>query len=116
VHRPYSLYPQLSRGSRGDLVVWAQEHLRGAGYPVRVTGIYRHSTVRAVKRFQTDNALPVVGQIGSATWPKLLRGDPKMVDWSSKGSPRSAKRSSGAEPRSASLPAVRYEIPPPRER
>lgn len=116
VHRPYSLYPQLSKGSKGDLVVWAQEHLKGAGYAVRVTGIYGHKTVLAVKRFQSDNGLPDVGQIGSATWPKLLQDDPKMVDWSSKGSPRSAKRSSTAEPRSASLPAVRDEIPPPRGR
>jgi len=115
VHRSGGLYPQLAKGSRGDVVVWAQELLRGAGYSVRVTGIYRHKTVRAVRRFQLANGLPGVGQLGPATWPALLRVDPKMVDWSRRGSPRSAKRS-GTAPRSASLPAVRYEIPPPRRR
>jgi hypothetical protein len=116
VHRPSGLYPQLSKGSRGDLVVWAQEHLKGAGYAVPVTGVYRHRTVRAVRLFQLDNGLPSVGQIGPATWSKLLAVDPRMIDWSSRGSPRSTKRSAAGEPRSASLPALRYEIPPPSQR
>ncbi len=118
VHRPYRLYPQLAKGSRGDLVVWAQEHLDGAGFPVPVTGVYGDRTKRAVVRFQRAHHLPVIGAIGAATWPKLLAEDPKMTDWSSKGSPRSAKGSGGdgGEPRSASLPAVRDEIPPPQGR
>jgi hypothetical protein len=69
-------------------------------------------------RFQRANHLPDVGAIGAATWPRLLTEDPKMTDWSSKGSSRSAKGAAGlgGEPRSASLPAVRDEIPPPSER
>ena len=43
VDRPRS-YPTLSKGSRGDLVVWAQEHLKGAGESLRVTGVYNRKT------------------------------------------------------------------------
>ena len=118
--RPDGDFPTLGGGSRGDLVVWAQEHLRGAGISVRVTGLYRKATVRAVKTFQRTHGLAVDGRIGAATWRSLLDVTPKMVDWSHQGTPRSAKRSGSrsgpAEPRSASLPAVRDEIPPPSRR
>ena len=119
--RPDGDYPSLGGGSRGDLVVWAQEHLRGAGLSVPVNGLYRRATVRAVKRFQRSQGLTADGRIGAQTWRRLLDVTPKMVDWSSRqGAPRSAKRtearSGASEPRSASLPAVRDEIPPPSQR
>jgi len=117
VERPASAYPKLSRGSRGDLVIWAQEHLKGAGESVRVTGIFGDRTVQAVKSFQSAQGLDPDGVIGPGTWRSLLDVVPVSVDWSSRASRPGAKRSSaGAEPRSASLPAVRYEIPPPAER
>jgi hypothetical protein len=115
VKRPASDYPLLSKGSRGDLVVWAQEHLRGAGESVPVSGFYRRATFRAVKSFQGSQGLVVDGRIGAKTWRALLDVAPKMVDWSSKGNPGSAKRSA-AGPASAALPAVRDEIPPPSRR
>ena len=112
--RSGSGYPVLSKGSRGDLVVWAQEHLRGAGQPVPVTGYFGDLTRRAVRRFQRSKGYAAVGQIGPLTWRALLDAEPRMVDWSGRGSRRGAKRP-GA-PRSASLPALRYEIPPPFQR
>lgn len=112
--RSASGYPVLSKGSRGDLVVWAQEHLRGAGQSVPVTGYFGDLTRRAVKRFQRSKGYAAVGQIGPLTWQALLDVEPRMVDWSSRSSRRGAKRP--AAPRSASLPALRYEIPPPSER
>jgi hypothetical protein len=106
--------PVLAKGSRGDLVVWAQEHLRGAGHSVPVTGYFGDLTRRAVKRFQRSKGFADVGQIGPLTWQALLDVEPRMVDWSSRRSRRGAKRP--AAPRSASLPALRHEIPPPSER
>ena len=47
--RSGSGYPTLSKGSRGDLVVWAQEHLKGAGESLPVTGYFGDKTRRAVK-------------------------------------------------------------------
>ncbi len=117
VHRSGSDYPGLSKGSRGDLVVWAQEHLRGAGESVRVTGYFGYKTRRAVKRFQRSNGFTDDGHIGAKTWHALLAVAPKTVNWSRRGSRRMATRSTGADaPRSASLPAVRDEIPAASER
>jgi hypothetical protein len=110
-------YPALSKGSRGDLVVWAQEHLKGAGERVPVTGYFGNITRRAVRGFQRSKGYVDHGHIGPRTWRALLAVAPRMVDWSSKRSRRAAKTPAAAgAPRSASLPAVRYEIPPPSER
>lgn len=105
-------YPVLSKGSKGDLVVWAQEHLRGARGHVRVTGLFARKTYRAVKRFQRSHGLRADGVIGAHTWRKLLRVQPEMVDWSRKRSGPGKRSAASTAPRSASLPAVRYEIPP----
>jgi hypothetical protein len=109
VRRPRT-YPTLGKGSHGDLVVWAQEHLKGAGRSLRVNGVFNRATVRAVKGFQRSKKLNADGQIGSRTWRRLLAEKPKMVDWSS----RSRRKAGGppVAPASASLPAVRDEIPP----
>jgi hypothetical protein len=115
-HRPDGAYPELSAGSRGDLVIWAQEHLRGAGESVHVTGVYGSGTARAVKSFQISQGLVADGRIGPKTWRKLLDVNPQMVDWSSRRARRAAKGSAPREPRSASLPARRDEIPPPAQR
>ncbi len=111
VRRPRS-YPVLGRGSHGDLVVWAQEHLKGAGQSLRVNGVYNRKTARAVKGFQRSKKLAVDGRLGPQTWRKLLPVNPKMVDWSS----RSRRKAGATAPRSASLPALRDEIPPPSDR
>ena len=77
--------PPLSKGSRGDLVVWAQEHLRGAGESVPVTGYFGYKTRRAVKRFQRSNGFVDDGHIGAKTWHALLAVAPKTVNWSRQG-------------------------------
>jgi hypothetical protein len=113
--RSDSGYPVLSKGSRGDLVVWAQEHLRRADESLPVTGYFGRLTRRAVRRFQRSKGQVDDGRIGPQTWRALLDVAPRMVDWSSKSARRAGKRQAAA-PRSASLPALRYEIPPPSQR
>src|SRR5436305_5421302 len=44
-------WPTLAQGSSGDLVVWAQEHLNGAGDAVAVDGSFGPATRQAVVRF-----------------------------------------------------------------
>jgi pimeloyl-ACP methyl ester carboxylesterase len=101
----------------GTRPVWAQEHLKGAGERVGVSGVYGDRTVRAVNRFQTSRGLDADGSIGPATWRALLDVKPVSIDWSNKSKARNAKPSVGAgEPRSAPLPDVRDEIPPLSER
>jgi hypothetical protein len=117
-YRPVTDHPLLKRGSRGDLVVWAQEHLRAAVRPyLPVTGIFGNRTGGAVREFQDGEGLPVSGTIGTTTWQSLLNFDPVRPLWAG----RRAKRGGGAtasralpprRPLSASLPATVYEIDP----
>lgn len=117
-YSPIVDHPLLKRGSRGDLVVWAQAHLRAAVQPqLPVTGIFGKQTRAAVRAFQASHGLPVDGTIGTLTWRSLLDFDPVRPRWAG----RRAKRGGGAtasralpprRPLSASLPAKGYEIDP----
>jgi hypothetical protein len=104
----------ISRGWRGDLVVWAQEHLVSAGYKIRIDGGYGAQTVTAVQTFQSAHGLPVDGVIGQTTWQALLRYRPAAVHWTAGGARtvRAAGVSSLMQvPASAHLRAKRDEIP-----
>lgn len=125
---PAAQWPTLAAGSggkvgsKGDVVVWAQEHLNGAGYPVTADGQFGAGTASAVRAFQTAAGLPITGAVDAATWPVLLKATPAMVDWVAQAKARarsSAARAASAGlprgpngPASAALPAQRDEIPP----
>ena len=95
---PAQELPDASKGSRGDLVVWAQEHLKGAGESLRVTGVYNRKTARAVKSFQRSKKLGVDGKLDARTWRRLLDEKPKMVNWS-----RRSRSKAGADGERAAL-------------
>jgi peptidoglycan hydrolase-like protein with peptidoglycan-binding domain len=112
-------------GSKGDLVVWAQEHLVGAGHPLTVDGKYGGSTATALSAFQAGAGLPQTGVLDAATWPALLRATPVAPDWTAPkstggsggaGGATTAAVRSGADapkgPASAALKARRDEVPP----
>lgn len=120
-YRPVVSHPVLKRGSEGDLVVWAQEHLRAAVQPqLPVTGIFGRQTRAAVRAFQASKGLPVDGVLGTTTWSSLLDFDPVRPRWAGRRAKRgggaTASRRPGAfpprRPLSASLPAKAYEIDP----
>jgi hypothetical protein len=101
-------HPLLKRGSKGDLVVWAQERLIGSGAELTVNGIYGKRTIAAD------------GRIGTGTWDALLDVTPYRMQWSA--SPARSS-SSGAvisrerpahRPLSASLAPKADEIQPLR--
>jgi hypothetical protein len=75
----------LVKGNIGDQVIWAQQHLVGAGARIPIDGDYGASTVAAVKAFQAAHGLPVSGQLNGRTWDVLLRYKPKAVRWKEKG-------------------------------
>jgi Putative peptidoglycan binding domain len=115
---PYPSYPFLHLGSKGDFVAWAQQLLAGGGYTVPINGYFQSPTQLAVYAFQSDNGLPVTGNLDVPTWTVLLQNKPLAVRWT-KGGAVAAGSSHGVvlpPPKSAKLPAVRNEIPPPRER
>ena len=115
-YRQEVAHPLLKRGSKGDMVVWAQARLVGAGHEVPITGIFGKLTSAAVRDFQAGKGLPVDGQIGTGTWESLLNFTPYRMRWSA--SPRagtgtsSSREAAPSRPLSASLPARAYEIPP----
>ena len=114
------VYPTLRTGSKGDLVVWAQQHLAGAGYTQPVNGTYYPSMATNVSAFQLSHGLAATGVLDSATWTALLAVPPIYVQW---GGATTASRAAGGAPggatapESAALPSEHGdEIPPPARR
>jgi hypothetical protein len=108
----YDSYPTLRPGSKGDLVAWAQQLLAGGGFSTPITGYYQAPTRGAVSSLQSSRGLPATGSIDSATWRVMLEFEPVAVRWTKKGAvPASGKGLVLPPPRSAALPAKRYEIP-----
>ncbi len=110
-------HPLLKRGNKGDMVVWAQQRLVGAGHEVPVTGVFGRLTARAVRSFQEGQGLLADGRIGTETWESLLRFTPHRVRWAA-GRVRTGTGAAGSRvrpasrPLSAALGASSYEIRP----
>jgi hypothetical protein len=100
-------WPTLAQGASGDLVVWAQEHLNGAGYHVTVDGGFGPATQDALKRFQAASGLTQNGRLDAASWPALLRRPVAQASWAS-ASATGARRTG---PRLAARRSGRAEIP-----
>lgn len=141
-HTPVNSHATIKRGSRGDLVVWAQQHLKRRIAPnIPVTGVFGPQTERAVRELQRRRGIKVDGVVGTTTWSHLLRFNPVRVRWwiPPRQAARMAARRSraaaggavrarasgirrlhatgpsrgvGRAPASASLRALAYEIPP----
>ena len=122
---PYKTMADVSPNDHGDLVVWIQERLVSAGYPIQISGDYGYHTLLDVEAFQTAHGLSADGIIGPETWAALLRYRIARVTWTvakrhDQATVTSAAISaahSGAQstlvapvPDSASLPARRDEI------
>ncbi len=128
-YAPYKLMADVGYGAQGDMVVWAQEHLITAGYPIGVSGDFGIHTLVQVDAFQAAHGLTVDGIIGPETWHALLRYRPARILWADGSraarqalaatasvAGRATARTSGTTrveplPQSASRPAKRDEIP-----
>jgi hypothetical protein len=111
--RPEVEHPLLKTGAKGDMVVWAQQHLVAAGENVPITGIFGKLTRAAVRGFQEERGMPVDGQIGTDTWERLIELTPYRMSWAARARPGTRGRVVPASrPLSASLPAKAYEIDP----
>ena len=71
---PPARYPLLARRARGDLVVWAQQHLRAAGEAVSVDGLFGPRTELAVRAFQRAERLPAGGKSAPAPGRRCFGG------------------------------------------
>jgi hypothetical protein len=109
---PATDYAPISRGANGDLVVWAQEHLRSAGQSIAVDGDFGPATEGAVKSFQSANGLNATGEIDTATWKALTdKFDPAPQTWTRSGASAARAGAPTGPAGTAGLPAVRYEVP-----
>ena len=115
---PYPSYPFLHVGSKGDFVAWAQQLLAGGGYSVPINGYFQGPTQAAVYSFQANHGLLQTGNLDVPTWSLLVQNKPLAVTWTSGGAVAAGSRHGVIlhSPKSASLPPVRDEIPPARER
>jgi putative peptidoglycan binding protein len=112
-YEPVADHPTLKRGSRGDLVVWAQEHLVASGQAqMPITGIFGKLTDTAVRSFQATHGLAADGKIGTTTWSALLGVEPVRMRWSARRATGAGRVTPARRPASASLPAHAYEIDP----
>ena len=71
-----AVFPQLSKGSKGDKVRVLQELLLGRGYDLGTYGAdgdFGATTHRRVVSFQITQGLNADGIVGEDTWRKLLR-------------------------------------------
>jgi hypothetical protein len=101
-------YAVLARGESGDLVIWAQQLLRGAGHDITVDGSFGGGTERAVLAFQQSEGLEETGTVEIETWKALLEREPVTTRWSRRGEPRGL-RASALDLRAE--PPLDFELP-----
>ncbi len=78
-------YSELAQGSRGDPVLWMQEHLAGAIPGQATTGIFDATTAANLAQFQSAHGIAPSGKTEAATWQALLAVPPVAVNWTGGG-------------------------------
>jgi hypothetical protein len=76
-------WPALKLGSRGDQVIWLQQHLASFDPSVAVEagGRFTAQTDAVLRALQTARGLPATGITDAATWPAVLALPVRAVDW-----------------------------------
>jgi peptidoglycan hydrolase-like protein with peptidoglycan-binding domain len=82
---PDTTYPRLSTGSKGDQVLWMQEHLASAIPTQPTTGNFAAQTTANLKAFQSAHGIEASGVTDTATWAALLALPPVAVNWTGGG-------------------------------
>jgi peptidoglycan hydrolase-like protein with peptidoglycan-binding domain len=82
---PDASLTELAKGSKGDPVLWMQEHLASAVPGQEVTGIFGSQTDANLRAFQSAHGIPASGVTDAATWAALLALPPVAVDWTGAG-------------------------------
>jgi hypothetical protein len=82
---PNGTYPELTSGSKGDQVLWLQEHLASAISSQEVTGVFGAQTAANLRSFQAAHSIAPSGRADAPTWTALLALPPVTVDWTGGG-------------------------------
>jgi peptidoglycan hydrolase-like protein with peptidoglycan-binding domain len=78
-------YSELAQGSRGDPVLWMQEHLASAIPTQATTGVFDATTSADLAQFQSAHGIAPTGKTEAATWQALLALAPVAVNWTGAG-------------------------------
>jgi peptidoglycan hydrolase-like protein with peptidoglycan-binding domain len=84
---PNGEVPEVHEGSKGDQVLWMQEHLASAIPTQETTGVFGAQTLANVEAFQTAHAIAASGVVEAATWGALLALPPIPVEWTGSTKP-----------------------------
>ena len=82
---PNPSWSELGEGSKGDPVLWMQEHLAAAIPTQATTGIFDATTKANLESFQSAHGIAPSGHTEAATWQALLALAPVAVDWTASG-------------------------------
>jgi hypothetical protein len=82
---PNTTHPEFGRGSKGDQVLWMQEHLATAQAAQETTGYFGSQTAANLSAFQSAHGIPPTGVTDAATWAALLALPPVAVSWTGGG-------------------------------
>jgi len=74
-------WPALATGSKGDEVIWLQEHLASFSPALPVNGTFGSVTAQTLAAFQQSRGLPPTGETDPATWQAVLGLPVTPVDW-----------------------------------
>ena len=77
-------WPTLATGSKGDEVIWLQQHLAAFAPTLPITGNFQAITTQALAAFQTASGLPATGETDPATWQAVLGLPLVPVDWTAR--------------------------------
>ena len=77
-------WPALTRGNKGDQVVWLQQHLASFDPAVTVTSSFDAATDTALRNLQTAKGLELTGVTDALTWQAVLTLPLQPVTWNKK--------------------------------
>jgi peptidoglycan hydrolase-like protein with peptidoglycan-binding domain len=78
---PNTTWPELHNGSKGDQVLWLQEHLATAISSQETTGSFGSQTTTNLESFQSTHGIAPSGVATAQTWAALLSLEPVEVSW-----------------------------------
>jgi hypothetical protein len=78
-------WPVLDLKTKGDEVIWLQEHLAAFAPTLPVNGTFGPQTAQALAAFQASRGLPATGETDPATWQAILSLPLTPVDWVARG-------------------------------
>ena len=77
-------WPALDQGSKGDQVIWLQQHLASFAPATPIDGNFGASTTQAVAALQAARGLPPTGETDPPTWLAVLALPLVTVDWTAR--------------------------------